>query len=91
VTDLFNHKCRCFGRGRILRLEVPAAARVHWSSDGWRTIHDSPTTDTGLGLHHFDVPTGQLAVGSEVNFTFFWPEAERWEGQDFRVTVVSNQ
>jgi hypothetical protein len=26
-----------------------------------------------------------------VNFTFFWPEAERWEGQDFRVTVVSNQ
>jgi glucoamylase len=83
----FNHKCRCFSRGRTLRIEVLTAARVHWSSDGWQTVHDSTTTDTGLGVHHVDLPTERLAVGSEVRFTFFWPEADRWEGQDFKVSA----
>jgi glucoamylase len=87
----FNHKCRCFGRGRTLRIEVLAPAVVHWSVDGGRTVHDSPTTDTGIGLHHVDLPTGQLAVGTEVHFTFFWSEADRSEGQSFKVTVVDSQ
>lgn len=87
----FNHKCRCFGRGRTLRIEVRAPAVVHWSLDGWRTVHDSPTTDTGVGLHHLDLPTGQLAAGTEVDLTFFWPEADRWEGHGFKATVVDNQ
>jgi len=51
----------------------------------------SPTTDTGVGLHHVDLPTGQLALGAEVDSTFFWSEADRSEGQSFKVTVVDNQ
>ena len=58
-----------------------APAVVHWSSDGWRTIHDTPTRDTGLGVHLADLPTEKLAAGGDVVFTFHWPEAGRWEGQ----------
>jgi hypothetical protein len=29
---------------------------AQWSTDGWRTTHDDPTRDTGLGVHVVDVP-----------------------------------
>ena len=41
-----------------------APARIHWSSDGWQTIHDDPTQDTGLGVHVFDLPAATLAPGT---------------------------
>jgi glucoamylase len=44
--------------------------------------------DSGLGEHHTDLPTAALPPGSAVLFTFRWPEADRWEGVDFRVAVV---
>jgi glucoamylase len=60
---------------------------VHWSLDGWRTPHDSETRDTGLGVHLVDLPAGGLPSGSELVFTFFWPQAGRWEGADYAVIV----
>src|SRR6185503_6120293 len=45
----FNHKCRALSVGTMLRLEVLAPAIVHWSADGWRTVHDTETADTGIG------------------------------------------
>ncbi|MGA8890477.1 MAG: glycoside hydrolase family 15 protein [Anaeromyxobacteraceae bacterium] len=84
----FNHKVGEVERGRTLRVETLAPAVVHWSSDSWRTIVDSPTRDTGLGLHVADLPTGELGGGVRVDFTFFWPDAGSWEGRDFSVTTV---
>lgn len=83
----FNHKLRELPAGRVLRLEVLAPATVHWSSDGWRTVQDTPTRDTGLGVHLVDLPTDRLAPGAAVDFTFFWPGPDRWEGVDFQVRV----
>jgi glucoamylase len=83
----FNHKCRSMPRGQTLRLEVLAPATVHWSVDGWHTAHDTPTTDARVGLHYVDLPTAQLAARTVMAFTFFWPQADRWEAQDFSVTV----
>lgn len=73
--------------GQILRFEVHAKAVVHWSLDEWATSHDSPTRDTLLGMHVVDLPTAQLATGSVVHFTFFWPDVERWEGRNFTVSI----
>jgi len=83
----FNHKCVAIPEGRQLRVETLAPAVVHWSADGWRTIGDLPTRDTGLGLHVADLPTAGLAAGTPIDFTFRWPMADRWEGADFRVIV----
>jgi glucoamylase len=83
----FSHKSEVLCPGQILRLETMAPAVVHWSSDGWRTVHDANTRDTEAGLHVADLPTAAFGAGVRVLFTFFWPQADRWEGQDFAVAV----
>ncbi len=83
----FNHRCRDLPAGRRLRIEVRQPAVVHWSDDGWDTVHDAPTRDSGLGLHVTDLPTDRLPVGRRVSWTFRWTRDERWEGVDFAVTV----
>jgi glucoamylase len=83
----FNQKCRRMVAGKTLRIETLGAARVRWSLDGWRTICDTPTLDTGLGVHVADLPTADLPPGAIVRFTFFWPDPSRWEEVDFEVLV----
>jgi glucoamylase len=74
--------------GRVLRLECLAQARIHWSTDDWKTISDSDTTATGLGLYVFDLPAERLTDGAIVRFTMFWPGQNRWEGTDFQVEIA---
>ncbi len=83
----FNNKLTAVATGSKLRLEVLAPAVVHWSPDGWRTIQDTKTVDTGLGVHVADLATTRLRAGSAVSFTFYWPEAGHWEGANFSVIV----
>lgn len=83
----FNHKCRTAPARRRLRVEVLAPATVHWSADGWKTVHDTSTRDSGLGVHVADLATAALRAGARVDFTFYWPGAGRWEGANFSVTV----
>src|SRR6266699_333201 len=84
----FNQKIRTIPGGRNLRIEVLARATIHWSMDGWKTVTDSKTVDTGLGIHYADLETSTLSPGDNVAFTFFWSEANKWEGTDFQVTVA---
>jgi glucoamylase len=83
----FNLKRRGMAAGKLLRLELAAPALVHWSADDWRTTTDTHTRDSGVGMHVADLPTGTLAPGSRVTFTFYWTEAERWEHVNFTVLV----
>jgi glucoamylase len=83
----FNNKVRALPATRTLRVETLAPAVVHWSVDGWDTVHDTPTLDTTLGVHLADLGTKGLAPGDHVQFTFYWQGAARWEGVDFEVCV----
>jgi len=87
VTWRFNNKIRSMPAGRILRVELLAPAVVHWSTDGWRTVHDTPTSDTTLGVHIVDLDTMALRVDAAVDMTFYWSAADRWEGADFVICV----
>jgi glucoamylase len=84
----FSHRLRTMPARKLLRVEVRAPAIVHWSADDWQTTNDTPTADTGIGLHMVDLPTSELPPGRSVRFTFYWPEAGHWEGRDFFVTVI---
>jgi glucoamylase len=84
----FGNKRRTIAAGKILRLELLAPAAVRWSPDGWKTITDTKTLDTGIGLHICNLPTEGLPSGAEILFTFFWPETNRWQGTDFGVTLT---
>jgi len=83
----FNNKVRTMPARRTLRVETLVKAIVHWSVDGWRTVRDTATDDTTLGVHVVDLPTIRLRRGDRVDFTFYWPEVDRWEGTDFIVCV----
>ncbi|HZD58500.1 MAG TPA: glycoside hydrolase family 15 protein, partial [Anaerolineales bacterium] len=84
----FNQKCQSIPQGKTLRIETLAPARVHWSSDGWESIRDDPTRDAGVGVHLLDVPSERMPVGTTISFTFYWPEEDRWEEQNFEVSVA---
>jgi glucoamylase len=83
----FEQRLRVMPAGRTLRLEAMAPAVVRWSSDGWKTSQEVQTRDTGIGVHVADLPTENLPAGADVVFTFYWPQAGRWEGPDFHVAV----
>jgi glucoamylase len=83
----FNNKCRTLSAGLMLRVELPSAASVHWSGDGWHTVADTATKDSGLGVHFADLDTAKLRPGDTVVFTVYWPAQNRWEGTDYSLTV----
>jgi glucoamylase len=83
----FNSKVRAMPANKTLRVETLAPGVVRWSVDGWRTVHDTATRDTTLGVHVSDLRTGDLCRGDRVHFTLYWPDVERWEGVDFLVCI----
>ena len=87
----FNHKVRSIPEGKILRVEVLSPAMVHWSVDNWKTIVDTKTRDTRLGVFVADLPTDKLPAGRKVLFTFFWLKSHNWESTDFAVTIRKQQ
>lgn len=84
----FNHMARHLLQGTNLRVELLAPALVHWTVDNWKTAADIKTTDSGLGLHYVDLPIKKLPAGGKVIFTFFWPDACKWEGDEWEVVAV---
>ncbi|HET7564443.1 MAG TPA: glycoside hydrolase family 15 protein [Gemmatimonadaceae bacterium] len=83
----FNLKRRTMPAGKTLRLELLSPALVHWSTDDWQTTTDTMTRDTGVSVHVADLDARALAPGSTVTFTFYWTEADKWEGVNFSVVV----
>jgi glucoamylase len=83
----FSNKCRVMPGGKVLRVETTVPSVVHWTGDSWKSVHDTRTRDTGTGIHVADLSTGSLASGAAVQFTFFWPGTDRWEGENFTVAV----
>ncbi len=74
-------------RGRTLRIELPMAADLHWSSDRWGLVQDTPVTEAGPGLFVAELPTADLAPGHVVVFTWRERDSGAWLGHDHHVTV----
>jgi len=85
----FNHKIRSMPAGKSLRVETLAPAIIHYSVDDWKTSKDVKSRDVGLGIHIADLATQSLPDGKEIEFTFYWPGAGRWEGTDFIIRIGS--
>ena len=75
--------------GTRLVVALPEPAIVHWSSDGWRSSADTPTSDTRLGFHAAALATAALPAGTRIDFTWRWQEGGRWVGRDHSVTVMA--
>ena len=85
----FRHRTRRVPAGRTLRLLVRANAGVRWTVDGWANANQADTAaSTFTSLHYFDMPTHDLTRGALVEWTFYWKDANRWEGENFRAEIV---
>jgi glucoamylase len=83
----FNNKCRRIRAGRMLRVELLSTALVHWSVDGWQSVENTPTKDSGLGTHYADLDTANLKRGDAIVFTLYWPSDNQWEGVNYDLIV----
>ena len=73
--------------GEILRVQGDAPFTLHWSGDNWKTTQDTHSSQNTLQINYVDVPDSAMSSGTCIRFTFHWTEDNRWEGQDYAVTV----
>jgi glucoamylase len=59
-----DHRRRAIPAGKTLRVEVHEPAVVRWGPGD----RETPTRDTGLGVHVADLPTSGLAAGESIRF-----------------------
>lgn len=84
----FNRRPANVPANDSLRVIADQPFRLRVSDDDWRTHSDRDSVETGLSLHYVDLaPLG--APGRAWSFTFYWPIADRWEGQNFRTTATT--
>ena len=84
----FNRRVRSVRPGTIVRIQAAAPFRLRWTDNEWAGRTDSASRPTALGIEFVDVPITRVRA-APIRFTFFWPEAERWEGRDFVMTMES--
>ncbi len=84
-----DHELRRMPQGRALRVELPVAADLHWSDDGWVRIQDTPVVQAGPGIFVAELPTASLPDGSTVVFTWRERGSGAWLGIDHHVAVVA--
>ena len=84
----FRHPLRRMPHGKILRIIVSADAAIVWSFNDWASTNRVDTANnSALNLWFADLPTEKCAGGLAIEFTFFWKEAQCWEGRNYSVAV----
>jgi glucoamylase len=83
-----RHPIRRMPHGKTLRVILAAEATVVWSDDHWKNTKKSDTSGiNALNLWFVDFPIKTMPDGSVIEFTFFWKEAQRWEGRNYSVAI----
>jgi glucoamylase len=68
-------------------LQAPAPGGPGISARWTSSAKDAKSSDMGLGIHVADLSAQSVIDGQKVDFTFYWPDAGRWEGADFIVRI----
>ncbi len=84
----FEYPCNSIAKNKRLRIETLSSAIVWWSIDDWKTTNETATLNTGLGVHVADLPT-KTVNEANILFTFYWQDAQHWENNDFKITIVN--
>jgi len=80
----FNRQVQSIQPNHKLRIQAHAPFRLRVSTDQWERYQDCNSRPTGIGVHYCDIEQD----GVSIDFTFYWPEDDRWEGKNFRVNVL---
>jgi glucoamylase len=72
-----NRHVRFMRVGEILRVQGETAFVLHWSSDNWKTVQDTQSSQNSLQIDYVDLRDVAASSGTCVRFTFFWTERNR--------------
>ena len=81
----FNRQVRQVKASYTLRILATSPFKLRWTKDNWQKYQDRSSHCTTLAIYYVDLPTKDI---SEIEFTFFWSECDRWEGCNYHVAVV---
>ncbi len=76
--------------GAALVVALPRPATIHWGRNGWQDVADTPTEESGLGLHLAVLAADALGAGERIEFTWRWREGA-WQGSDYEVRVRAKE
>jgi glucoamylase len=83
-----RHSIRRMPAGKTLRVIVAAPATIVWSANDWASTNKVDAFPVNaLNVWFANPPTEDCREGSVIEFTFFWKEAQRWEGRNYSVVV----
>jgi glucoamylase len=71
--------------GSTLRILDDNRFEIVWSVDGWQTTHTTPGRPMGGAGFSADIPAG--AESGQLQWTFHWPEQDRWLGYNVKVQI----
>jgi glucoamylase len=83
----FNRRVRFMHPGEMLRVIGEGRFRLRWTSDDWVSAHDSASQTNGLDIDYVDLVELVTTPGMIIEFTFFWIDANRWEGRNYLIAV----
>ncbi|MEO8117401.1 MAG: glucan 1,4-alpha-glucosidase, partial [Bacteroidota bacterium] len=81
----FADQLKKISKSKKLRIEILFPAVIYWSTDNWENTQHKETKDIGLPFYFSD-----FVLQDDVTkfaFTFFWKDANKWEGENFEVEV----
>jgi glucoamylase len=86
--------CKSVPAGGRLRIDLPGRAVVVWTDNGWSGQHETPTRDTGLGVHVAEIaapaegpPEGR--PGGSIVFTWRRDDGS-WAGRNYEIDVAGS-
>lgn len=88
IRDIWSHHfpVHRIVSGGTLRIQARETFRLIWSIDGWATVVNTPSTPTSIDIFFVEVaiPPG---LDGLMQFTFFWSDSGRWEGENHSISV----
>jgi glucoamylase len=83
----FARQIHSMKAGKYLRLQADQDFQVIWSGDQWKTNRHANSHAVGSAGHFADIAGDDHS--NSLEWTFYWPGQQRWEGRNFSVTLES--
>ena len=83
----FNNPIKTTTNGKIIRIETAQPFNLHWSSNNWTVTQDTTSTPSVFGTYHVDIETANGNELTNIVFTFFWTEDNRWENTNYEIAI----
>ncbi|HLY06963.1 MAG TPA: glycoside hydrolase family 15 protein [Rhizomicrobium sp.] len=75
-------------QGRDLLVDLATPFVLHLGFDGWQSVQDKPSIALPFGRHGVRLTAEDFGRWTIVNFTFYFPDEDRWQGADYHVRLA---